>query len=112
MPGPIVCQTKDSATTRSSFAAAAIGAIALFAVACSPASGEAPQRIPAPAQDIQEAGPNAVAQFAGGCFWCIETVFNQIQGVVEAESGYCNGQHPKPTYDDVCSGRTGHADHG
>lgn len=50
------------------------------------------------------------ATFAGGCFWCIETVFNQLQGIIEAESGYSNGQHPHPTYDDVCSGRTGHAE--
>lgn len=50
------------------------------------------------------------ATFAGGCFWCIETVFNQLQGVVEAESGYSNGQHPHPTYEDVCSGQTGHAE--
>jgi peptide-methionine (S)-S-oxide reductase len=50
------------------------------------------------------------ATFAGGCFWCIETVFNQINGVMDAESGYSNGDHPAPTYDEVCSGRTGHAE--
>ncbi len=54
--------------------------------------------------------PLEEATFAGGCFWCIETVFNQLQGVIEAESGYSNGQHPQPTYDEVCSGRTGHAE--
>lgn len=50
------------------------------------------------------------ATFAGGCFWCIETVFNQLQGVIEAESGYSNGPHPHPTYEDVCTGLTGHAE--
>ena len=50
------------------------------------------------------------ATFGGGCFWCVETLFNQLRGVIEAESGYCNGQHPCPTYDDVCGGRTGHAE--
>jgi peptide-methionine (S)-S-oxide reductase len=50
------------------------------------------------------------ATFAGGCFWCIETVFNQLKGVIEAESGYSNGHHPAPTYDDVCAGQTGHAE--
>jgi len=50
------------------------------------------------------------ATFAGGCFWCIETVFNQLKGVINAESGYSNGEHPAPAYDDVCTGRTGHAE--
>lgn len=50
------------------------------------------------------------ATFAGGCFWCIETVFNQLKGVVDAESGYSNGEHPAPTYEEVCTGRTGHAE--
>ena len=50
------------------------------------------------------------ATFAGGCFWCLETVFNQLHGVIEAESGYSNGHHPHPTYEDVCSGQTGHAE--
>ena len=50
------------------------------------------------------------ATFGGGCFWCVETVFNQVQGVIEAESGYCNGHHPHPRYDEVCSGTTGHAE--
>lgn len=52
----------------------------------------------------------AEATFAGGCFWCIESAFNRLQGVVSAESGYSNGEHPAPTYDDVCSGTTGHAE--
>jgi peptide-methionine (S)-S-oxide reductase len=50
------------------------------------------------------------ATLAGGCFWCIETVFNQLKGVVEAESGYSNGDDPAPTYERVCSGDTGHAE--
>lgn len=50
------------------------------------------------------------ATLAGGCFWCLETIYNQLQGVVEAESGYSNGAHPSPTYEQVCSGETGHAE--
>ncbi|MFT3858779.1 MAG: peptide-methionine (S)-S-oxide reductase MsrA [Aquabacterium sp.] len=50
------------------------------------------------------------ATFAGGCFWCIETVFNSLNGVIDAESGYSNGDHPSPTYEEVCSGQTGHAE--
>ena len=48
--------------------------------------------------------------FGGGCFWCLEAVFNRTRGVLQAESGYANGQDPAPTYEAVCSGRTGHAE--
>ena len=46
----------------------------------------------------------------GGCFWCIEAVFEQVEGVVAVESGYCNGQAQRPTYEQVCAGDTGHAE--
>ncbi|MDH6593522.1 peptide-methionine (S)-S-oxide reductase [Variovorax sp. TBS-050B] len=46
----------------------------------------------------------------GGCFWCTEAVFDRVQGVVDVESGYSNGQVVKPTYEQVCTGRTGHAE--
>lgn len=44
----------------------------------------------------------------GGCFWCTEAVFVQVRGVLDVESGYANGQTPQPTYEQVCTGRTGH----
>lgn len=43
----------------------------------------------------------------GGCFWCTEAVFVQVRGVTDVESGYCNGQAAQPSYEAVCSGRTG-----
>lgn len=46
----------------------------------------------------------------GGCFWCVESVFQNVQGVTEVESGYAGGQTKNPTYQSVCSGRTGHAE--
>lgn len=49
-----------------------------------------------------------VATFAGGCFWCMEAAFESQEGVVEAVSGYTGGDTPHPTYEQVCSGRTGH----
>jgi len=51
-----------------------------------------------------------IATVAGGCFWCLEAVYDQMQGVVTVESGYIGGQIDHPTYDAVCSGRTGHAE--
>lgn len=50
------------------------------------------------------------ATFAGGCFWCIESAFNRVQGIELAESGYSNGDHPSPSYEAVCAGTTGHAE--
>ena len=44
----------------------------------------------------------------GGCFWCTEAVYVRVKGVLDVESGYCNGQSVNPTYEQVCSGRTGH----
>jgi peptide-methionine (S)-S-oxide reductase len=44
----------------------------------------------------------------GGCFWCTEAVYVQVRGVTDVESGYCNGHTVSPTYEDVCTGRTGH----
>ena len=43
----------------------------------------------------------------GGCFWCTEAVYVQVRGVTDVESGYSNGQASRPSYEDVCSGRTG-----
>ena len=51
-----------------------------------------------------------VATLAGGCFWCLEAVFEQLQGVERVVSGYAGGSDPNPTYKQVCSGRTGHAE--
>jgi peptide-methionine (S)-S-oxide reductase len=46
----------------------------------------------------------------GGCFWCVEAVFQLVRGVVKVESGYSNGRTSKPTYEDVCSGTTGYVE--
>jgi peptide-methionine (S)-S-oxide reductase len=50
------------------------------------------------------------ATFAGGCFWCLEAVLERLAGVERVVSGYSGGSTPKPTYEDVCTGRTGHAE--
>ena len=47
---------------------------------------------------------------AGGCFWCLEAVFDQLNGVHNVESGYMGGQTTDPSYDDICGGDTGHAE--
>jgi peptide-methionine (S)-S-oxide reductase len=50
------------------------------------------------------------AVFGGGCFWCIEAVYDRIEGVISVEAGYAGGTVENPTYEQVCSGSTGHAE--
>jgi peptide-methionine (S)-S-oxide reductase len=54
--------------------------------------------------------PREVATLAGGCFWCLEAVFEQVRGVDRVESGYAGGKLEQPTYKQVCGGDTGHAE--
>jgi peptide-methionine (S)-S-oxide reductase len=51
-----------------------------------------------------------VATLAGGCFWCLEAVYDLLKGVEDVVSGYSGGSPPNPSYEQVCSGRTGHAE--
>jgi len=51
-----------------------------------------------------------VATLAGGCFWCLEAVFDDLKGVDSVESGYMGGKTANPSYEEVCSGETGHAE--
>ena len=50
------------------------------------------------------------AILGGGCFWCLEAVYERVDGVTAVESGYSNGEARNPSYEQVCSGRTGHAE--
>ena len=53
---------------------------------------------------------NQIAIFGGGCFWCTEAVFTMLKGVSDVSPGYAGGEKPHPTYNDVCTGATGHAE--
>lgn len=50
------------------------------------------------------------ATFGGGCFWCLDAAFRQLRGVVQVQSGYAGGKRANPSYEQVCSGATGHAE--
>jgi peptide-methionine (S)-S-oxide reductase len=70
---------------------------------CVPAQQDAPLAPP-------QAGASATAIFAGGCFWCMEKDFEQLPGVIEAESGYTAGHSENPDYQSVSNGKTGHTE--
>ena len=59
---------------------------------------------------MPDSSNSEVATLGGGCFWCLEAVFDDMKGVESVESGYMGGQVPNPTYEQVCGGRTGHAE--
>jgi peptide-methionine (S)-S-oxide reductase len=65
-----------------------------------------------PAEDNRAENPSLteIATLAGGCFWCLEAVFEELRGVQKVESGYSGGTVPDPTYRQVCTGTTGHAE--
>jgi peptide-methionine (S)-S-oxide reductase len=59
---------------------------------------------------MTENGRPDVTTLGGGCFWCLEAVYEELRGVEKVESGYSGGTVPEPTYRQVCTGRTGHAE--
>ena len=73
-------------------------------------SSPSPAPSPNPISETNKTMTTEIATFGGGCFWCTEAVFQQIKGVEKVVSGYCNGQVPNPTYEQVCTGLTGHAE--
>jgi peptide-methionine (S)-S-oxide reductase len=61
-------------------------------------------------RNTSPSGRSEVATLAGGCFWCLEAIFDDLKGVNDVVSGYSGGQTPNPSYEQVCTGRTGHAE--
>ncbi len=61
-----------------------------------------------PAQQVNDS--LELATFGGGCFWCTEAMFDQLEGVISVASGYAGGSAQNPSYEDVCTGNTGHAE--
>ena len=64
----------------------------------------------APSPTPGASGPSETATFAGGCFWCTEAVFSDLKGVIRVLPGYAGGSAPNPSYEQVCTGTTGHAE--
>ena len=60
--------------------------------------------------EVVEGNKTQTAVMGGGCFWCLEAVFKQLKGVIKVESGYSGGSKVNPDYEEVCSGKTGHAE--
>src|SRR5471032_53593 len=84
--------------------------LAVFAMAPGKSSAEQATVVPAPAVDETASAPTEIAVFAGGCFWGVQGVFQHVEGVKNAVSGYAGGSKENAEYEKVGSGRTGHAE--
>lgn len=97
-------------------AVAILGGLAACSASVSPAPP--PTSPPTPTEEaptmredpVPESAQVETATFGAGCFWCVEAVLEQVDGVIDARSGYMGGTVADPTYEQVCSGRTGHAE--
>lgn len=84
--------------------------VPVLLAACGATSGD-DHRPPQPStKSPMSTTTTSVATLGGGCFWCMEAVFQRLEGVTKVESGYAGGSRPNPTYKDVCTGTTGHAE--
>lgn len=89
-----------------------IAALTLISISCQPKEKENEQLISENKEPVKmevEKGLE-VATFGGGCFWCTEAIFLELEGVKKVESGYTGGKVANPTYDEVSTGTTGHAE--
>lgn len=92
--------------------------LAMLITSCHSAQNVSPEKKDAMMNTAQSATPaittpsgqTEVATLGGGCFWCVEAVYQDLQGVLKVESGYSGGNIDNPSYREVCSGLTGHAE--
>lgn len=83
---------------------------ALVGVSCADAQNKPPSMNQTRSNSMESQQQREVAILAGGCFWCVEAVYELVEGVVAVESGYIGGSVDNPTYKEVCEGTTGHAE--
>jgi len=106
---PMVHSAVLPALTAAALAAAAVSFTG-GASGAAAAGGSTPAAMPAEPAPVGVAAASDTAVFAGGCFWGVEAVFESLEGVTDAVSGYAGGSDASPSYDKVSSGTTGHAE--
>jgi peptide-methionine (S)-S-oxide reductase len=89
---------------------ASFTAISIFAAVSLAVMGDHKDSAMGGEEVMNSTGKKEVATLAGGCFWCLEAVYNDLRGVEKVVSGYSGGRVANPTYEEVCKGKTGHAE--
>jgi peptide-methionine (S)-S-oxide reductase len=89
---------------------ASFTAISIFAAVSLAVMGDHKDSAMGGGEVMNSTGKKEVATLAGGCFWCLEAVYNDLRGVEKVVSGYSGGRVANPTYEEVCRGKTGHAE--
>jgi peptide-methionine (S)-S-oxide reductase len=89
---------------------ASFTAISIFAAVSLAVMGDHKDSAMGGEEVMNSTGKKEVATLAGGCFWCLEAVYNDLRGVEKVVSGYSGGRVANPTYEEVCRGNTGHAE--
>lgn len=84
--------------------------IMLLCISCNSAQNTSQKMQTAVSTESSPSGQTEIATLGGGCFWCVEAVYQELKGVLKVESGYTGGRITDPTYKEVCSGMTGHAE--
>src|SRR3982750_1814192 len=92
------------------FPISGVAALAALAMVVLPSSAETARPLPPPAADEKADAATRTAVFAGGCFWGVQGLFQHVDGVTRAVSGYAGGEAATAQYEKVGSGRTGHAE--
>ncbi len=82
----------------------------MSAQACRPAEPKVESQPSSHSEAMNPSTPTDTATFGGGCYWCVEAVYSELKGVVSVTSGFSGGARPNPSYEQVCSGATGHAE--
>lgn len=85
-------------------------AVSIFVAVSMAVTGDHKDSVMGGEKNMDSTGKNEVATLAGGCFWCLEAVYNDLRGVEKVVSGYSGGRVANPTYEQVTTGKTGHAE--
>lgn len=104
------CPENSEMTNKFFLSACFIALMCLITISCAQKSDKSVSQKNSPTMTDTSTSKTDTATFGAGCFWCVEAIFQQLEGVISVSSGYSGGTVENPTYKQVCTGTTGHAE--